>query len=154
MSTTPQEASEYYLPSRQQLRLPRRFPLPHGWGMAGLCLGFIGLALAPLPVLGVPISSCALGFAIVGFVLAMPGGGVLLRWSFMGMALAGSALAVNVAITFAVSGYVPGRNIEPPWQPPERRPYVSPPSINSPVPTLPPAAQAPANQRNAGNAGQ
>lgn len=142
MTMTPEDISGYYLPSRQQLRLPRRFPLPQGWGMAGLCLGFIGLALAPLPVLGVPISSCALGFGIVGFVLALPGGGVLLRWSFMGMTLAAAALAVNVAITFAVAGYETERAVEPPWLPPEGRPYVSPPSSDQPVPTLPQGGKA------------
>jgi hypothetical protein len=147
MSIPPNESEVHYLPSRRQLfRLPRRYPLPYGWGMASLCLAFIGLALCIFPVLGVPISSFALFCGLVGFVVSLPRSGVTLRWSLMGLALSGSALAINVAITFAPTGYVPGRNVEPIWQPPEKRPYVSPPSSSAVVPEIGVKASNPAGQ--------
>ncbi len=141
MSSVPHDSAGHFLPSRRQLfRLPRRYPLPYGWGMAGMCLGFIGLLMSLLPVLGVPISSVAMFCGLMGVVVSLARGGVTLRWSLMGLALSSAALALNVAITFAISGYVQGRNVEPPWQPPEKRPYVPPPAVAAPVPSLPASA--------------
>ena len=113
--------------------LPRLEPygpehLPFGFGMTSLVLGTIALLFSFLPVLGIPLSASGLFFGLVGLVIAAPGGGVRLRWSFMGIGASALALMVNIAITFSPWGYVPqNREVPKMWQQPPDRPYVSPP---------------------------
>jgi len=129
MATQANEPAPQYFPMRGALTwLPQRYPLPWAWGMVSLTLGFISLVLAVLPVLGIPISSCALASGVIGLAVAWPRGGVLLRWTLMGVVLSGASLGMNIALWNAVAGYVPDRGVGLPWNPPSGRPYISPPS--------------------------
>jgi hypothetical protein len=99
-----------------------------GLGMTSLVLGTVGLLLAFLPVLGVPISAFGLLFGILGLIGAMFFTGATLRWSVAGIFISSLALAVNIAITYAPRGYLPSREVPKSWQPVRDRPWVPPPS--------------------------
>ncbi len=101
---------------------------PIDLGPLAVVLGFIGLLLFFLPILGIPISAFGLLCGLVGSVIARAPGGVRLRWSLLGCAVAGLALAINVAITYAPAGYTPAPGVTPPWQGVPDRPYVPPPA--------------------------
>jgi hypothetical protein len=101
---------------------------PIDLGPLSVVLGSIGLLLFLLPVLGVPISACALLFGVVGSILAFAPGGVRLRWSLLGCAISSLALAINIAIAYAPAGYQPPPGVPPPWQAVPDRPYVPPPA--------------------------
>ena len=96
-------------------------PLP-ALGMTSLVLGIIALMLAFLPVLGVPLSAIGLLFGVLGVVAAFFPTHTSLRWSLAGVATCGLALGVNVALTLSPQGYLPERNVPPPWEPPPGRP--------------------------------
>jgi hypothetical protein len=81
-----------------------------------------------LPILGVPISSFALLFAILGLAAAVFTVRETLRWTVAGFLLSALALAVNIAILYAPAGYLPSREVPGLWQPVLSRPYVSPPA--------------------------
>jgi len=100
-------------------------------GMTSLVLAFIGLLLFFLPILGIPISLLALGFGILGLIVAFFVPGPSLRWSLGGIAASCLALSVNLAIAWAPSGYLPERRMPTPWQPVPDRPYVPPPASSS-----------------------
>ena len=108
--------------------LPERQGPLVGLGMASLVLGVVALLLAFLPVLGIPISICGGVFGVAGFVAALVSPRTSLRWSVGGLAACCLALGVNVAVVYAPSGYLPGRNVPKPWQPVPDRPYVPPPA--------------------------
>jgi len=99
-----------------------------GLGMSALVLGYAGILLFFMPVLGIPISICGLAAASAGLVLAVAGGRGSLRWSLGGLALCLLALGVNVAIYYAPEGYRPPPNEPPRWQPVPGRPYIAPPA--------------------------
>jgi hypothetical protein len=99
-----------------------------GLGMTSLVLGFIGLSLFFLPVLGIPISLCALGFGVAGLVVAFFTATASLRSSIGGIGLSCLALAVNVAIANAPAGYLPRPDVPKPWQAVPDRPFVAPPA--------------------------
>jgi hypothetical protein len=112
--------------------LPEAHAPPIALGMSSLVIGTIGLMMFFLPVLGIPLSSFGLLFGILGLLAAIlqgkAGRGVFLRWTLAGIAVSCLALAVNVAITYAPAGYLPGRAVPQSWQSPPDRPYVPPPS--------------------------
>jgi hypothetical protein len=100
---------------------------PLGLGMAGVTLGTMGLLLAFLPILGIPISAFGLLFGLIGFGATLVKGGVRLRWSVWGTGLSAAALAINIAIVYAPAGYLPRRDVPQMWQQVPDRPYVPPP---------------------------
>jgi hypothetical protein len=100
---------------------------PASWGIAGLALGTIGLLFFFLPVVGIPTSVAGLFFGLVGSVLAWPAGGARLRWALAGVAIAGLALGLGVALAYGPAGYLPEDKPRVPYQPPANRPYVPPP---------------------------
>ena len=72
-------------------------PLP-ALGMASLVLGVIAMLLAPLPVLGIPLSGCGILFGVIGFIAAFTVPGTYLRWAVGGLAASLSGqLAMNLA---------------------------------------------------------
>jgi hypothetical protein len=99
-----------------------------GLGMTSLVLGVIGLILFSLPVLGIPISVLGLVFGSAGFVAAFFVRDATLRWSLGGIAICSLALVVNIALTYAPSGYIPSREVPQSWRPIPDRPYVPPPA--------------------------
>jgi hypothetical protein len=108
--------------------LPKPHRPPIDLGPLSAVLGTIGLLLFFLPILGIPISACGLLFGLVGSGVALVPGGARLRSALLGCAVAALALGVNVAITYAPSGYEPAPGVTPPWQPVPDRPYVPPPA--------------------------
>ncbi len=102
-------------------------PLP-ALGMTSLVLGVTALLLAFLPILGIPLGAFGLLFGVLGLIVAPLVSGSSLRWSLAGVAVCSLALAVNVAIAYAPTGYVPGPHIPRLWQPVPDRPYVPPPA--------------------------
>src|SRR5438105_2687081 len=99
-----------------------------GPGMASLVLGTIALILFFLPILGVPISAFGLLFGVIGFVMAMLGGRLTLRWSVAGLAMSALALSVNLAVNHAPARLLPQRDVPKQWQPVPDRPFVPPPA--------------------------
>jgi hypothetical protein len=116
----PEPPASSRLPETQSPRL--------GLGMTSLVLGTVGLLLAFLPVLGLPISVFGLFFGIIGLIAAIFVTGATLRWSAAGILLSSVALAANVALTYAPSGYLPAREVPKSWQSPPGRVYISPPA--------------------------
>jgi hypothetical protein len=112
--------------------LPEIHSPPIALGMSSVVIGTIGLMLFFLPVLGIPLSAFGLLFGLLGLLARLfsagAGRGVLLRWTLAGIAVSCLALAVNVAITYAPAGYLPGRDVPQSWQTPPDRPYVPPPA--------------------------
>jgi hypothetical protein len=99
-----------------------------GLGMTSLVLGVIALLVFFMPVLGIPISVLGLGFGLLGCVAAFFARDATLRWSLGGIAICALALAVNVALNYAPSGYLPGDDIPKSWRVAPDRPYVPPPA--------------------------
>jgi hypothetical protein len=97
-----------------------------GLGMTSLVLAFIALLVFFMPILGIPISLCALCFGVVGFIVALFAPRASLRWSLGGIAASCLALGVNLAIAYAPSSYLPDRKVPTPWQAVPDRPYVPP----------------------------
>lgn len=109
--------------------LVRTLVPPVALGMTALVLATIGLLLFWLPVLGAPISACALVVGLTGTLAALAGWEVSLRWAVAGSAAAALALVINVAIAQAPAGYWPGQQTRPPmWREPQDRPAVPPPA--------------------------
>ena len=106
---------------------PLQSPLV-GLGMTSMVLGAVGMLLVIFPVLGVPISAVGLAFGLVGVAVGIPRGGLVLRWSLGGVMGSALALAVNLAVTYAPSGYLPGQEVPKYWEQPHGRPYVPPPA--------------------------
>jgi hypothetical protein len=102
-------------------------PLP-ALGMASLVLGVIAMLLAPLPVLGIPLSGCGILFGVIGFIAAFTVPGTYLRWAVGGLAASCLALAMNLALAYAPEGYVPDHNPPPSWQPAPDPPTTPPPA--------------------------
>jgi hypothetical protein len=71
-----------------------------GLGMTSTVLGTIGLMFFFLPILGMPISICGVAAGILGSITALLFRGRL-RWSVAGMAISLTALAINIAISYA-----------------------------------------------------
>jgi hypothetical protein len=99
-------------------------------GMTSVVLGMIALLVFFMPVLGIPISSLGLLFGIVGLMGAIFGWGATLRGSLSGIAICSLALLIHVALAYAPApGYIPRRDVPPPWEPPPGRPSVPPPAV-------------------------
>jgi hypothetical protein len=98
------------------------------FGMTSLVLGSIGLLLFFLPVLGIPIAVMGMLFGMIALLEALYSVSSNLRWSLGGLGLCSLALLVNVALAYAPWGYIPSRNVPPPWEPPPGKPYISPPA--------------------------
>jgi hypothetical protein len=99
-----------------------------GLAMTSLVLGTIGVLLAFLPILGIPLSGIGILFGSIGLIGGLFRRGLVLRWSLAGLALSSMALAMNIALLYAPEGYIPSRPVPPPWQPVPDRPYVPPPA--------------------------
>src|SRR5579859_6285592 len=97
-------------------------------GVTSCVLGFIGLLLFFLPILGIPISLSGLAIGLIALVLAFFGPFSSMRWSLAGIAVSLLALGVNLAIDAAPAGYLPTRKVPKSWQTPPERPYVPPPA--------------------------
>jgi hypothetical protein len=96
--------------------------------MASVVLGLIALMVGFLPVLGVPISAFGLLFGLIGLVAAFFPTQASLRWSMGGVVVCSLALAVNLALARAPSGYQPDPRVPRPWQPVPDRPSNPPPA--------------------------
>ncbi len=111
--------------------MPRDFrtrtPLP-ALGMSSLVLGVIALLLAFLPILGVPLSLCGIVLGVIGVFSSLTVPGTYPRWSLAGLATSCLALIVNLAITYAPTGYLPEQSVPRTWQPVPDRPYPPPPA--------------------------
>lgn len=106
---------------------PETLRIPVGLGMSSLVLGTIGLALALMPVLGLPISASGLLIGIVGVFVARFGRrGTNLRWALQGVAVSFLALSANVAITQGTWGDAVDRPNAPTFQGAPDRAYVAP----------------------------
>ncbi len=109
--------------------MPRSYrthtPLP-ALGMSSLVLGVIALLLTFLPILGIPLSLCGVVLGVVGIFSSLTVPGTYLRWSLAGLATSSLALIVNIAITYAPTGYLPEQSVPRTWQPVPDRP--SPPA--------------------------
>jgi hypothetical protein len=101
---------------------------PLGLGLTALILGAVGLILSFLPILSIPLDVAGLIFGLTSLLLALLGGWTSLRWSIVGVAVAGLALAVGIAIARAPAGYMPNRAVPLDTQPVPDRPYVPPPA--------------------------
>ncbi len=102
-------------------------PLP-GLGMSSLVLGFIGLILAFMPVLGIPISACGLALGILGAILTAFTHSSSLRWSLAGMATCALSMLVGSALAWVPVNDLPGKGDLKPWPTVPDRPYVAPPA--------------------------
>jgi hypothetical protein len=112
--------------------------------MASVVIGLVGLLFFFLPILGIPVSVFALGFGVMGMAAAAFVGGPVLRWPLAGLAVAGLALGVNLAVYYAPGGeYIPNYNV-----PSGKRPV---PGLPAPPPPAP-AASAPLPDGVAGGA--
>ncbi len=110
------------------IRLPKTQRPPIELGMTSLVLGFTGLLLFFLPILGLPLSAAGGLFAIIGTGIALAGGPMSLRWSVFGILLCAIAIGVNVLMTYPEAGKLPERAVPQSWQQVPDRPWVSPPA--------------------------
>jgi hypothetical protein len=101
---------------------------PLGMGLTSVILGTVGMLLFFLPILSIPLGGIGLVFGFSGLVLALVGGWTSLRWSIIGIAVSGLALAVSIAIAQAPAGYLPTRTVPLDTQPVPDRRYVPPPA--------------------------
>jgi hypothetical protein len=99
-----------------------------GLGMTSVVLGVIGLLLAFLPVLGVPISGFGFVFGLFGVIFTLATGQTSLRWPLAGLAICLLALTVNLALGAGPGYELPGHPIPKMWQQSPDTPYVSPPA--------------------------
>ncbi len=97
-------------------------------GLVSMILGAVGLFLAFLPVLGIPLGGLGLLFGCCGLVLALVGGWTSLRLSVLGIVLSGFALGVGLAIVLAPADWIPRHGIPPITQPESKSPYIPPPA--------------------------
>jgi hypothetical protein len=95
--------------------------------MTALILGVISMLLFFLPVLGIPIGICGLFFGTLAVPIALFYD-LSLRWSVAGIATCSLALAINLAVTYAPSGYVPPPSPPKVWQTAPGRQYIPPPA--------------------------
>lgn len=101
---------------------------PLGLGLMSVLLGSVGLLLAGLPVLGIPLAAVGLLVGLGGFLADLLHGRGALRWSVGGLVLSALALTLSVAIHEAPEGYLPARRIPLDTQPVPLRPYIPPPA--------------------------
>ena len=97
-------------------------------GLVSMILGAVGLFLAFLPVLGIPLGGLGLLFGCCGLVLALAGGGTSLRLSVLGIVLSGCALGVGLTIVLAPADWLPRHGLPPITQPESKSPYIPPPA--------------------------
>jgi predicted membrane-bound spermidine synthase len=107
--------------------LPEPEHPPIALGMTSLVLGTIGALLFFLPILGAPLSGLGLIAGVMGWIAAAVWGADNLRWAVIGTMVCAGALAINVAIYYAPTGYIEQRNAPPIMKVPGR-PYVPPPA--------------------------
>jgi hypothetical protein len=103
---------------------------PLGLGIASVVLGVISTMLFFLPILAVPIGVTGLLLAVVGCAMGVVSSRTSLRWSSVGLVVSGLALAINLAIAHAPSGF----EHTPPAPPNESVPgvpYAPPPARQS-----------------------
>jgi hypothetical protein len=96
--------------------------------MSSLVLGFIGLIVAFLPVLGIPISACGLALGILGLIAAALSRGASLRWSLAGFGVCALSMLVNSALAWVPVNDLPGKGHLKQWPAVPDRPYVAPPA--------------------------
>jgi hypothetical protein len=99
-----------------------------GMALASMILGSVGLLLAVLPVLGLPLAGCGLAFGLVGLLHALVMRRANLWAPILGLGLSGVALAIALAIAQVPTAEivsVPSLSAEA--EPTSPRPYVSPP---------------------------
>jgi hypothetical protein len=96
--------------------------------MTALVLGTVALIFFILPILGLPLSIVGLIIGLIGMVVARWGREVNIRWSAIGVGVCGLALALQIAIAYAPSGYQPPPAVPQSWQSVPDRPWVSPPA--------------------------
>ena len=101
---------------------------PLGLGLASVALGAIGLMLFVLPILAIPISTCGLLLGLMGFIAAAIGQPLDLRLSAAGAALCSLALIIDLAMSYAPSGFLLPHHTSPHFAPLLERPYVPPPA--------------------------
>ena len=104
-----------------------RSPLP-ALGMSSLVLGVIALLLAFLPILGIPLSLIGAILGVIGIFSSLSVPGIYLRWSLAGLATSCLALIVNLAITYAPTGYLPEQRTPRTWQSAPDHPLPPPPA--------------------------
>ncbi len=100
---------------------------PRALGVTAAVLGIVGLLLAVLPVLGIPLGAIGLVFGLAGFVLALGRWGTF-GWPVAGIALAGLALALGMAVAWAPAQYLPTGGPLPETQPAPEPRYIPPPA--------------------------
>jgi len=105
---------------------------PMGLGLAAVVLGTIGLLLAPLPILGIPLCGAAGMLGMADVVRAMYGRNASLRLAVGGTFLALVATGFNVALYTAPSIYRERPDVEPNLHSVPARPHASPPAPHSP----------------------
>lgn len=96
--------------------------------MSALLLGLLATALAPLPVLGIPISFFGLALGAVGVAVSMWWRGESLRWSLAGLTSCLVALAINALLYGTPEGFIPGPSRAIPWRLPSHPAFVAPPA--------------------------
>ena len=105
---------------------------PLGLGLAAVVLGTIGLLLAPLPILGIPICGAAGMLGIAGVLGTMYSRNASLRQGVGGTFLALLAMGFNVAIYMAPSIYRERPDAEPNLHAVPDRPHAPPPAPHGP----------------------
>ena len=101
---------------------------PMALGVTSLVLGVIASLLFFLPILGIPLSVCAVLIGVIGLIASAARPKVFLRWSLIGLAASCLALAINLAIVYAPVGYLRDQNVPRPWQSVPDRPSAPPPA--------------------------
>ena len=100
---------------------------PLGLGVASVVLGVISTLLFFLPILATPIAVIGLALAVVGCGVGLYSCRTSLRWSSVGLCVSGLALAINLAIAYAPSGFQ-AMPAAPPNEPVPGVPYAPPPA--------------------------
>lgn len=80
-----------------------------------------------LPILSIPLAGVGGAIGVLAVFVGREGGQTL-RWAVLGIVSSLSALAITLAIAFAISAEVPGRSVSRMWQTAPGRPYVPPPA--------------------------
>jgi hypothetical protein len=115
----------------------RQLP-PVGLGLASVALGAIGLMLFVMPILAIPISGSGLLIGLCGVLAAsvggrgdrrrVEGGRVDGRLALAGAAVCSMALGMDLAISYAPSGYLHFPMAPPRSAPADNRPFIPPPA--------------------------